>query len=863
MTVSNLQYLLEPSTVALIGASESPSTVGEVLTHNLLCSGFTGEVYLVNPNHDTIAGVKCHPNVASLPKAPDLAVIATPPDSVPGLIEELAARGAKGAVVITAGLGEGGDKEGKRLCVRMLDAARPQLLRIIGPNCLGIMMPGSGLNASMAHIARPLPGNIAFVAQSGAVQTSVLDWAVTRGIGFSCFISLGDMADVDFGDILDYLATDFHTRAILLYMETVTNARKFMSAARAASRVKPVIVIKAGRFKEGAMAAARHTGAVAGDDAVCDAAFRRAGMLRVYEMQSLFDAVETLAMAPHSISGDGLAILTNGGGIGVMATDALIEREGRLAELASETMNGLDVVLPPAWSKGNPVDIMSDASAQRYADALRVLLDDRNIDAVLVLNCPIAVISATEAAVAVIETYKERLKSSKPPVLLTSWLGEGAASEARQLFAQHRIPTYRTPTDAVRAFMHMVRYKKNQQMLMETPPSIPEFYHDVEAALRVIEAALAEGREWLSGVQTKSLLEAYGIPVRQTVTTRPPDNSEGFASTWRDSATGQDGIPDRGLSPGSMAEPMGRSNAHQLMIRVTDDAQFGPVITFGHGSGSAEEIQDRALALPPLNRHLSREMMSRTRICRLLGGLRGMPAANLEAIALTLVKISQLICDVAEVAELDINPLLADASGVMAVNARIRVKRSAISASERLAIRPYPKELEDSITLPDGELLRIRPIRPEDEPGFLKIFESLSLEDRRMRFLHPLNVLSHSEAALLTQIDYDREMAFVLAGKSSSEDGSEELYGSVRILVNPDRERAEYAIWVRKDAAGKGLGKILMRRIIDYARSRGIKEIFGQVLRENIAMLKVCNALGFTSRFDPDEPGIITVSLKL
>ncbi|NTW35756.1 MAG: hypothetical protein HGB17_06440 [Syntrophobacteraceae bacterium] len=384
MSVRNLSSLMHPSSVVLIGASEKPGSVGEVITRNLLHSGFNRPVYLVNRNYSFIGGVKCYPGVASLPQAPDLAVIAVPRDSVPGVIAELGEKGTRGAVVITAGFGEGGDEEGRKLCSRMTDAARPYLLRILGPNCLGIMVPGANLNASMAHIVRPPAGPIALVAQSGAVQTSVLDWAVSRSIGFSCFISLGDMADVDFGDMLDYLATDFKTRAILLYMETVTQSRKFMSAARAAARVKPVIVVKAGRSREGALAAARHTGAVEGDDAVYDAAFRRAGMLRVLEMQALFDAVETLAMMPRKITGDRMAILTNGGGVGVMATDALMDRGGRMAELSPETIRRLDGVLPSTWSRGNPVDIMSDASADRYAEALDVLLEDRQVDAVLV-----------------------------------------------------------------------------------------------------------------------------------------------------------------------------------------------------------------------------------------------------------------------------------------------------------------------------------------------------------------------------------------------------------------------------------------------------------------------------------------------
>jgi acetyltransferase len=840
LTVKNLSYLTNPSIVVLLGASERPSTVGEVVTRNLLNCGFAGDIYLVNPNYSRIADHKCYPDVASLPKAPDLAVIATPRESVPGLIAELGRKGTKAAVVITAGFGEGGDEPGKQLSSMMLDAAKPHLLRVVGPNCLGIMVPGASLNASMAHIVRPIPGSIALVAQSGAVQTSVLDWAVSRGIGFSCFISLGDMADVDFGDVLDHLAGDFRTRAILLYMETATQCRKFMSAARAAARVKPVIVVKAGRYREGAMAAARHTGAVAGDDAVYDAAFRRAGMLRVHEMQALFDAVETLAMMRQPISGDRLAILTNGGGVGVIAADAVIERDGRLAELSPSSLKRLDAALPSTWSRGNPIDIMSDASAQRYAEALEIILDDRQVDAVLVLNCPIAVISGTDAATAVTKAYGARLKRPKAPILLTSWLGEQTTAEARRIFSDHRIPSYKTPTDAVRAFMHMVRYQKNQQMLMETPPSIPEsFSPDVLGALQVIETALAEGRPWLSGTEAGSILTAYGIPIDRA---HPDERSQGLA-----------------LRPMTLS----RSQVHELMIKVRDDQQFGPVIVFGHGGEYAEEIQDQAVALPPLNLHLAREVMARTRVFRLLEGRQGKVPADLEAIALSLVKVSQLVCDIAEIAELDINPLLADASGVVALGARIRVVKSSIPAAERLAIRPYPKELEDFVTLADGRVVQIRPIKPEDEPGFLKIFESLTPEERRMRFLHPVQELPHSQAARLTQIDYDRDMALVLASRDRSEHGGQELYGSVRIMADADNERAEYAILVRRDVAGKGLGRMLMRRIIDYARSRGIKEIFGQVLGANIPMLKVCHALGFTSRRDADDPGVIIVSLRL
>lgn len=860
MSIRNLSCFTRPSSIALIGASGRPGTVGQVLTRNLMSCGYDGKVHLVNPSYTSIGDQICHPDVASLPEAPDLAVIATPRETVPGLIDELGRRGAKAAVVITAGFGEGGDEEGKRTCARMLDAARPHLLRIIGPNCLGIMVPGASINASMGHIVRPAAGSIALVAQSGAVQTSVLDWAATRGIGFSCFISLGDMADVDFGDMLDYLAEDFKTRSILLYMETVTECRKFMSAARAAARVKPVIVLKAGRTREGARAAARHTGAVAGNDAVYDAAFRRAGMLRVHEMQALFDAVETLAMMPHRITGDRLAILTNGGGVGVMATDVVIERDGRLAELSPLTMKRLDAVLPSTWSHGNPVDIMSDGSAQRYALAVEAILDDDQVDALLVLSCPIAVLSGADAAIAVAETYRKTLDRPKTPVLLTSWLGEGTAAEARRIFSEHRIPSYKTPKDAVRAFMHMVRYQKNQEMLMETPASMSEaFSPDVASTLKVIEGGLAEGRGWLTESEAKAVFQAYSIPT---------------ASAFSNSPGTEPAAPVPAPSPGDLVDwskwkicsPESREPArsHELMIKVLTDDHFGPVIVFGHGGEYAEDILDTAVALPPLNVHLAREVMSRTRVYGLLKGNRTSPRSGIiDGVALTLVKVSQLICDIAEIVELEINPLTVDASGIVASGARIRVAPTHVAASERLAIRPYPKELEDLVRLRDGQLAQIRPIRPEDEPGYLRMVESLTLEERRMRFLHPVQEMPHHEAARLTQIDYDREMALVLASLDRSETGDQELYGSVRIIADSEGERAEYAILVRSDMGGKGLGKMLMQRIIDYARSRGIREISGQVLSDNIPMLRVCERLGFTSRRDRDDPGVVIVTLKL
>jgi acetyltransferase len=897
MTVRNLNHIFAPTSVALIGASEKPGTVGGVLAGNLFSAGFAGEIFPVNPKYQTIAGLTTYPDVASLPKAPDLAVIATPPDAVPGLVAELGKRGTKAAVVITAGFAEGDSAHGRELTKAMLAASRPHLLRIVGPNCLGVMVPGVSLNASFAHVP-PLAGNLAFVAQSGAVLTAVLDWATSRQIGFSHCVSLGDMADVDFGDMLDYLASDPSTRAILLYIEAITQPRKFMSAARIAARIKPVIVVKAGRYAEGARAAASHTGALAGSDAVYDAAFRRAGMLRVKDMQALFDAVQTLAMV-RQVPGDRLAILTNGGGLGVMATDTLIERGGRLATLTPATLQRLDEVLPATWSHGNPVDIIGDAQGSRYADALEALVNDQGSDAVLVINCPTAVASSTEAARAVIETLRERISIYRRKAVLTCWLGDGSALEARHLLTENRLPTYETPTQAVRGFMQMVRYRRSQEMLMETPPTIPEaFTQDAEGARRVIAGVLAENRGWLTELEVKAVLTAYAIPTVPSHFAASPEEAARAAASLGTAVALKILSPDiihksdvsgvslnletpdvvrdnavamlariRRLRPdarleGFTVQPMvNRRHAHELIVGMVDDSHFGPVILFGHGGVAVEVIGDKALALPPLNMHLAHEVMSQTRVCSLLQGYRDVPAADLNGIALTLVKVSQLICDLAEVAELEINPLLADDQGVMALDARIRVVRAERPAMDRLAILPYPKELEETLVLPDGRSLLIRPIRPEDEPNFQKIFASLTPEEVRLRFLHLMNVLSHDQAARLTQIDYDREMALMVEGRNQA--GEAELYGGVRISADPDMERAEYAILLRHDMTGLGLGPMLLRRIIDYARGRGIGEIFGEVLSDNKAMLKLCRAFGFTVKSEREDPGVMYVSLKL
>jgi acetyltransferase len=897
MTVRNLDAMFKPNSVALIGASQNPKSVGGVLAKNLMSCGFSKEIYLVNPRYTSIDNQSCYPDIRSLPVAPDLALIATPPQTIPEMIAELASRGTRAAVVITAGFGAGNSQQGKLWKKAMQMAAQPHLLRIIGPNCLGIMMPGHCLNASFGQVA-PLTGNLAFVAQSGAVLTSVLDWATSREIGFSHFVSLGDMVDVDFGDMLDYLAADAPTRAILLYVESITNSRKFMSAARAAARLKPVIVVKSGRFKESAEAAASHTGALAGVDGVYDAAFRRAGILRVMDMEALFNAVETLALA-KPLYGDRLAILTNGGGVGVLATDTLIEKQGRLATLSPETIEKLNQILPPTWSHTNPVDIIGDADGARYGQAMSVLLEDKGIDAILVMNCPTAITSCTEAAQAVITAVTGNRNVFRRPMILADWLGDGSAAEARRMFRKNAIPCYTTPGDAVRGFMQMVRYQHSQEMLMETVPDIPTRFSPATAQVKtIISKALAAGREWLSENEAKDILDAYNIPVAKTSVATTPDKAAEIAATIPGPVAIKILSPDithksdiggvalnlenpaavnsiatamleriRKLQPearieGFNVQPMIlRQNARELIIGAFEDDQFGPVILFGHGGTAVEVIHDKSLCLPPLNMNLAREVMARTRVHRLLQGYRNTPAADLEAIALTLMKVSQLVCDFAEIKELDINPLLADEKGVIALDARIRIATAQGPAAARLAIRPYPQELEELLTLPDGRQLLLRPIRPEDETGFHAIFTTLSPEEIRMRFLHHMKSLPHKLAARLTQIDYDREMALVLEGRNG--ENQPELFGGVRIAADPDNEEAEFAILLRREMTGSGLGPLLMRKIIDYSRNRGIRKLYGEVLSDNTQMLRLAAAFGFTSKSVPEDPGIRKVELQL
>jgi acetyltransferase len=891
MSIRNLNRMFAPRSVALIGASDRPQSVGAVVARNLLRGGFDGPVMPVNPRHAAIESVLCYPDIAHLPVVPDLVVIATPPAGIPAMIGELGERGCRAAIVLSADFGRG-VAGGTDLRQAMLDAAKPHLLRIVGPNCLGLAVPGIGLNATFSHI-QPLAGDVACLTQSGAIATTLIDWAASRGIGFSHMVSLGDMADVDVGDMLDYLAHDGHVRAILVYVEGVTEARKFMSAARAAARTKPVIILKAGRYAASAKAAGSHTGAMTGADAVYDAAFRRAGTLRVRSLDEMFSALETLSHA-RLMPGERLTIVTNGGGVGVLATDALMELGGTLAELAPATFAALDKVLPAAWSHGNPVDIIGDADGARYAAALEIVLADPQTDACLVLNCPQAVISTVSSADAVIATLG-RLSTRAQSKVMVSWLGEGAAREARAHFATAGLPSYDTPERAVTGFMHLREFRRNQQLLIRVPPAIPaEFSPDAALARTIVAAATAAGRDWLDEADSKALLAAYGIPV---ATVRRVDRADEVADAAReigrpvavkivspdithksdmggvalDLATPEAaGIaahamlariraakPDIRIVGFAVQEMVTRPDALELIIGLATDPTFGPVLLFGRGGTAAEVIGDKAVALAPLDMMLARDLIGSTRVARRLAGFRNVPPADLDAIALSLVKLSQLAADLPEIVEVDINPLLADPDGVMALDARIRLGRGA-----PFSILPYPSALERRSTLRDGTVVLIRPVKPEDAPGFERNFQKMRPEDIQHRFFAAMKALPVQLLARLTQIDYDREMAFVAVPPPESGD-ADDGYGVVRIAADPDNERAEFAVIVRSDWQGRGLGKHLMNLIIDYARARGLGEVWGTILRENTGMIDLVRRLGFTIRADTDDPSLVTASLTV
>lgn len=891
MSVRNLDQLFDPRSVAVIGATERPGSVGATVWRNLRDGGFAGARWPVNPKRSKVFGERCFASIKALPDAPDLALICTPPATVPGLIEQLGRRGTRAAIVLTAGLDAATNKE-------MLEAAGRHLLRILGPNCLGLLSPHVSLNASFAHTSAR-PGSLAFVSQSGALVTAMLDWAQDRGIGFSHFASIGEHADIDFADMLDWLANDPRTRSILLYMESIEGSRKFMSAARAAARNKPVLVVKAGRSEQGQAAASSHTGALAGSDLVYDAAIRRAGMLRVDTLADLFMAAETLSHYRGPPSGDEagqldrLTLVTNGGGAGVMAADAAELAGVALAPLSQVTLDTLDAQLPPNWSRANPLDIIGDAPVQRYVATLEALLADPASGSLLFMHAPTAIVASADIARALVPVVK-----AAPQRIFSCWLGGPAVAEARSIFNDAGIPTYGTPEEAVRAFSLLVTYRRNQQQLIQAPPAASALaVPRMERVRAIIDAVLAQGREMLTEPEAKDLLDACGVPV---VATRMVEASPeaavqaadgigypavlkilsdqishksdvgGVALSLPDAAAVRDAAvamlariasvrPDAVLDGFSVQSMVRRPKAIELIVGASVDPLFGPVILFGQGGTSVEVVADRALALPPLNVPLAHALIARTRVARLLQGWRDVPPADSAAIAAVLTAISQLLADEPRIAEIDINPLLADADGVVALDARVRVSAAAPAGADHFAIRPYPAALVEVFQWRDREVI-LRPIRPEDEAQHLAFLEKLDPIDVRMRVFHSRRSIERSELARLTQIDYEREMAFIATTQTAT---GEETLGVVRATCDPDNIEAEFGIVVRSDLKGGGLGERLMQKLICYLRARGTQRLVAQVLRENTRMIELAKRLEFDIDPKQPDPQMWSISLDL
>jgi len=889
MSIRNLDPLFAPASVAVFGASQRPASVGAMVWANLRRGDFKGSLFAVNPKHRKFDGERVFTRAADLPSVPDLALICTPPATVAGLIGELGALGTRAAVVLSAGL----DAAQK---AAMQAAARPHLLRILGPNCIGLLVPHLGLNASFAQ-TDALPGDLAFVSQSGALVTAMLDWARSRAIGFSHVVSLGEHADVDFGDMLDYLASDPRTRAILLYIEAIESPRKFMSAARAAARNKPVILVKAGRSQQGQRAAASHTGALAGSDMVYDAAIARAGMLRVDTLLQLFLAAETLARFRANRSEE-LVILTNGGGAGVVAADAASYAGVKLADLGETTLRRLDALLPANWSHGNPVDIIGDAPVDRYVQALQALNDDPAAAAVLFIHAPTAIVSSAEIARALAP-----LAGQPEPRLIACWLGVAAVAEAHRVFRDAGIASYPTPEDAVRAFAMLVTYRRNQAQLMEAPAATPALLPagtrtDAAALRSLAQRVLAEGRELLTEAETRVVLTACAIPVVATrsaslqprsvahaaealgfpvvLKIRSPDitHKSDVGGVMRNLTNAAEvraaaramlarvrlARPDARLDGFSVQPMLQRSHAHELIVGASIDSVFGPVILFGQGGTAVEVVADRAVALPPLNAALARALVQRTRVAKLLEGFRDTPAADQDALHAVLVAVSQLLVDVPEIAELDINPLILSHEGAIALDARIRVSAETPAGARNFAIRPYPGHLVETIAW-KGRSLTLRPIRPEDEARHLAFLERLSPEDVRMRVFYSRRTIERSELARLTQIDYEREMAFVAVAEGP--DGEEETLGVARAVADPDNIDAEFGIIVRSDMKGAGLGKLLMHKLIRSQREHGTQRLVATVLAENVGMLALARELGFVPcQIEPVE-GLQEICLVL
>jgi acetyltransferase len=889
----SLEAIFAPRAVAVIGASEKAGSVGRSILWNLIGSPFGGTVYPVNPKRPNVLGIRSHPSIADVPEPVDLAVVVTPAPTVPQVIGECADAGVKGAIIISAGFKEVGP-EGAALERQVLDQARRGRMRLIGPNCLGVMNPVLGLNATFAAgMARR--GTVGFLSQSGALCTAILDWSLRVNVGFSAFVSIGSMLDVGWGDLIDYLADDPETKCIVIYMESIGDARAFLSAAREVALSKPIIVIKAGRTEAAAKAAASHTGSLAGSDEVLDAAFRRVGVLRVNTISQVFDMADVLAKQPRP-RGPHLAIVTNAGGPGVLATDSLIESGGELAAPSEATRTALDAFLPAAWSKGNPIDILGDADAGRYARTLEVAAQDPGIDGMLVIFTPQAMSDPTATAQAL---AKYAHIPGKP--VLASWMGGESVRPGEEILDRAGIPTFAYPDTAARLFTLMWRSHYNLQAIYETP-TLPGGGENAAAARKlagaVVDAARAEGRTVLTEDESKRVLRAYGIPTTESRVAAAEDEAVAAAEaigypvvlklhsrtiTHKTDVGGvqlnladadavrrafrsiDDSVRDRagpGHFDGVNVQPMVKLDGYELIVGSSLDPQFGPVLLFGTGGQLVEVFRDRALGLPPLNTTLARRMMEQTRILTALKGVRGRRPVDLAALEQLLVRFSDLVVDQRWIKEIDINPLLASPDRLLALDARVIVHGPEVKESDlpRPAIRPYPTHQIEAWTANDGTTLLLRPIRPEDEPLLVAFHETLSERSVALRYFHAMKLsarVAHERLTRICFIDYDREMVLVAERQA---DGGREILGVGRLSKMRGTDDAEFALLISDAFQRRGLGTVLLDRLIKIARAEDIRRIVGSILPENLGMRRICEKLGFRMSHDVED-GVVKAEM--
>ncbi|MCW4045770.1 MAG: bifunctional acetate--CoA ligase family protein/GNAT family N-acetyltransferase [Candidatus Bathyarchaeota archaeon] len=894
MVTLNLDKIFNPKSVAIIGASDQEGSVGYAIVKNFTQLGYAGKVYFVNMRKPEILGVTTYPTVAQIPEPVDLAMIATPAKTVPDIVEQCGKVGVKGAIIVSAGFKETG-AEGKALEDKIREIKKKYGIRIIGPNCIGVIRPKINLNATFVDKV-PKPGKIAFLSQSGALGSAILDWAIHENIGFSNFVSVGSMIDVDFGDLIDYFGTDPQTKSILMYIEGITDARKFMSAARHFARTKPIIVVKAGKFSESAKAVASHTGSLSGEDAIYDAAFKRAGIVRVEEIGDLFNAAEVLGTQPLP-RGPNLAVITNAGGPGVMATDALIAKGGKLAKLSQKTLDVLNGALPSFWSHGNPIDVLGDAQADRYKTAVEACLNDENIDGILVIFTQQAVGDPIAIANGIVELVRSNAYQTK--TILTSFMGYGLVQEANNIFNANNIPTYSMPEQAIKTYMHMYHYQRNLELIYEPPEELP-----VDAAppkrpiMSLLRNAALEGRELLTEDEAKKLLKYYRFPVVETEVATNPDEAVAFARqigypvvmkilspqiTHKTDAGGVildlnsaaevrqafEVIVQRAKAyepnahiVGVTVQQMIKNRGFEVIIGGKTDALFGPVILFGMGGVGVELFKDYSIGLPPLNTTLVRRMMEETKVYQLLKGYRNVPPANLKLLEETMLLFSQLLIDFPQIKEIDINPLLINEKEAFILDARITVDKESVfkkfEPHEHMVISPYPKKYEILWTLKDGREVLLRPIKPEDESLWLEMFQSFSEESIRYRFFQTIKDTPHEVRVRYCNIDYDREIAIVA---ELTEKNRRRILGVSRIIIEPDGKSGELAFIVGDQWQGLGLGTKLVDYTLEIAKEMGVETVYAIMLGDNFRALELTKKMGF--RIEHMEDGTVKGTLDL